>query len=112
MTKTRDSSDKADDESVGCATVHDDCGKDDIRSNVTTLEQGYTRFCDALIEEMGDLKEAMKMLAEDIKKIPNKVSERVKRDIEKHTTSQENHNKLYAENEYLKTRITALTEVA
>ena len=63
-----DSSDNADDESVGCATVHNDCDKDDIRSYVTTLEQGYTRFCDALIEEMGDMKEAMKMLAEDIKK--------------------------------------------
>ena len=107
-----DSSDNADDESAGCATLHDDCDKDDIRKYVKTLEQGYTRFCDALIEEMGDMKDAMKMLVEDIKKIPNKVSEGVKRDIEKHATSQEDHNKLYAENEYLKTRITALTEVA
>ena len=74
--------------------VRDDCDKDDIRSYVKTLEQGGTRFCDALIEEMGDMKEAMEMLVEDIKKIPNKVSERVKRDIEKHTTSQEDHNKL------------------
>ena len=44
-----------------------------------------------------------------MKKIPNRVSDRIRKDIESCKSSQHNYNQISAENEYLKTRITSLT---
>ena len=52
--------------------------KVDIRS----VEHAYTKFCDSVISELGDMKESIKYLIEDMKKIPNRVSDRIRKDIE------------------------------
>ena len=77
--------------------------------DIQSVEQAYTKFRDSVISELGDMKESIKYLTEDMKKIPNRVSDRFRKDIESCKSSQHNYNQISAENEYLKLRITSLT---
>ena len=55
------------------------------------------------------MKESIKYLTDDMKKIPNRVSDRIGKDIEPCKSSQHNYNQTCTENKYLKSPITSLT---
>ena len=67
--------------------------------DIQSVEQAYTKFCDSVISELRDMKESIKYLTEDMKKIPNRVSDRIRKDIESCKSSQHNYNQISAENE-------------
>ena len=75
-----------------------------------TVECAYTQFCDLVITEIVDLHQSVKSFFDDVKKIPIKVSDRIKKDIESLKVLHDEYNKLSAENDYLKSSVKNLIE--
>ena len=79
-------------------------------SQLKIIEESYIRFCDSVVSELSNVRHLINNIDDEIKRLPMKLSDRIKRDIERLKISNEDYDATSAENVYLKSRVSSLIQ--